>query len=84
MILCRMWKYVPLISYLGRYSLIVLGFHTFLVAPLRFVFSFAGELGQYILTYAAIALLMRYVVIPFSIRFFPYFTAQKELIRSRS
>ena len=84
MILCRMWKYVPLISYLGRYSLIVLGFHTFLVAPLRFVFSFAGELGQYLLTYLAIALLMRYVIIPLSIRFFPYFTAQKELIRSRN
>ena len=55
-----------------------------LVAPLRFVFSFAGELGQYLLTYLAIALLMRYVVIPLSIRFFPYFTAQKELIRSRN
>ncbi len=82
LIFCRLLERLPLISYLGRYSLIVLGFHTFFVAPLRFVFSFAGEIGQYVLTYVAIALLMRFVVIPFSIRFFPYFTAQKELIRS--
>ena len=82
LIFCRLMERLPLISYLGRYSLIVLGFHTFFIAPLRFVFSFAGEIGQYVLTYVAIALLMRFVVIPFSIRFFPYFTAQKELIRS--
>ncbi len=79
--ICRILKRLPVISYIGRYSLVVLGFHTFLVAPLRFVFSFAGEAGQYILTYVAIALLMRYVVIPVSIKIFPYFVAQKDLIR---
>ena len=72
---------LPLISYIGRYSLVVLGFHTFLVGPMRFIFSFASPVGQYILSFIAIAILMRFLIIPISIKFFPYFTAQKDLIK---
>ena len=72
---------LPLISYIGRYSLVVLGFHTFLVRPMRFIFSFASPVGQYILSFIAIAILVRFLIIPISIKFFPYFTAQKDLIK---
>ena len=71
---------LPLISYIGRYSLIVLGFHTFLVGPMRYIYSSTSEFIQYILSFVSIIILMRFIIIPISIRLFPYFTAQKDLI----
>ena len=42
---------LPLISYIGRYSLIVLGFHTFLVGPFKTIYAFASPVGAYVLTF---------------------------------
>mgnify|MGYP000207098099 len=72
---------LPLISYIGRYSLIVLGFHTFLVGPFKTIYAFASPVGAYVLTFFSILILMRCVVIPISVKVFPFFTAQKDLIK---
>lgn len=78
--LAKALKRLPLFSYIGRYSIIVLGFHMFLMGPSRYLFSFASPVGQYLLSFLAITLAMRFVVIPLSLKWLPYFTAQKDLI----
>ena len=47
---------IPLISYIGRYSLIVLGFHTFLVGPFKTLYAFTSPVGAYVLTFFSILL----------------------------
>lgn len=75
---------VPIISYFGRYSIIILGTHTLILVPLRLVFyRLFGE--QYWVYWAILAVIMtlELIIIPVMIRLFPHFTAQKELIRKR-
>ena len=73
-------KKLPVFSYIGRYSIIVLGFHMFLMGPSRYLFSFASPVIQYILSFITITLAMRFAIIPISLKILPYFTAQKDLI----
>lgn len=69
---------LPIFSYLGRYSLIVLGFHTFFVGPLHYIYSFQSVIIEHFVILLTIVMLMYLVVIPFSISFLPYFVAQKD------
>lgn len=77
-IISKKLKRLPIISYLGRYSLIVLGFHTFFVGPLHYIYSFQSVIIEHFVILLTIAMLMYLLVIPFSIRFLPYFVAQKD------
>ena len=78
--LSKALKKLPVFSYIGRYSIIVLGFHMFLMGPSRYLFSFASPVIQYILSFITITLAMRFAIIPISLKILPYFTAQKDLI----
>ncbi len=74
-IICRIIKKLFFFSYVGRYSIVVLG--TF--APIsHFLSSCFGLTG---VIQAAITLALMPIMIYVSIHFFPYFTAQKDLIR---
>lgn len=75
---------IPFVTYLGEFSLIILGTHSLLLTPLRKIAT--GVIGE---TYAAnwltlgLLLLLEFAIIPLMVRFFPHFTAQKELIKPR-
>lgn len=71
--LCQRINHLPYISYVGRYSIIVLVTHE----PLIRIMSYISNAGIYA-TFAIIA--ASYIlIIPFMRKYFPYVTAQKEL-----
>ena len=86
MIVSNILGKLPVFSYIGRYSIVVLGFHTFLIRPLKFVFSFFPMPLPclYVAIFVCVVLLMRFLVIPLSLRLFPCFVAQKDLISCKS
>lgn len=72
---------IPLITYLGEFSLIILGTHSLLLIPLIKIVR--GTVGAgYAANWLVLGLLlaMEFAIIPVMKRFFPHFTAQKELI----
>jgi len=75
---------LPLFSYIGRYSIILLLTHGIL---LRFMTPYYHYLSQFInVTIATflmtvILLLSYYLIIPFMCRYFPYVTSQRPLLR---
>lgn len=73
--------HLPVFSYIGRYSIVVLGFHAFLISPMKFAWSFVPVNGtaRHFLVFLTIILLMRFVVIPVSLKLFPRLIAQKNL-----
>ena len=73
-ILCRAIKRIPLISYLGRYSLVVLGTH-------YVVLSIFSEFMSSEAMVFALTVLSMFAIIPVFIKIFPYLTAQKDLFR---
>ncbi len=73
---------VPIISYFGRYSLIVLGTHYFVIGVLRLIVQkFLGIDDKTIvwLSILVVTMAIEIPVIYLLIRYFPRFTAQKEL-----
>lgn len=73
---------VPIISYFGRYSLIVLGTHYFVIGILRLIVQeFLGIDDKTIvwLSILVVTMVIEIPVIYLLIRYFPKFTAQKEL-----
>lgn len=87
LLICKYVGRLPYISYLGRYSIIVLVTHgllnNILNRSIRHIFNL--PLGdsefQLILLISIIALMA--LVIPFCRRFFPYITAQKSLLETK-
>ncbi len=84
--LCKMIKRLPLISYVGRYSIIILVLHFILKRPAEFtIVSIFGDDCSYrgILIFV-ITLAINIVCIPLCLRFIPYLVAQKDLIRTKN
>lgn len=77
-LICRKINKLPFVSYLGRYSLIVFGTHYAYLTILRFKFN----LPNYI--YFIIILALMPPTIWFFKKFFPYFTAQKDLLKYKA
>lgn len=83
--LSRFFGYIPFISYIGRYSIILLVTHLPLIQrlmPRLFrleipVWWLSALIGTVIVS------LLYYAIIPICKRFLPYVTAQKELLRSK-
>ena len=75
LIICRWLTKLPYVSYVGRYSLIVLGTH----------FAYLTIIRHYVNWPPYIEFVIILILMPPSIwlfkKFFPYFTAQKELIK---
>lgn len=72
---------VPVISFLGRYSIIVLGTHWFILLILNRFLSFISN--GWLLT-SVLVVLVAFIEIPvvlFLIRYFPQFVCQKDLIK---
>ena len=73
---------MPVINYIGRYSLIVLGTHSIIILLIRsVVFKLIGEsYGSYWVV-LAVLIAAELIIIPVMIKLFPKFTAQDELIK---
>ncbi|MBQ0016786.1 MAG: acyltransferase [Bacteroidales bacterium] len=82
--LCKLVKHLPVVSYVGRYSIIILVLHCpliNLVAPLVDTLFSSSSIAvrSYIILVVVVALSA--ACIPLCKRFLPHFTAQKDLIK---
>ncbi|MBD5232775.1 MAG: acyltransferase family protein [Bacteroidales bacterium] len=81
LLICKQIKWLPIVSYLGRYSIIVLGLHglylEFCTVPLSYFTSHTFTDIEIL----AIVLILCWLSIPVFKRYFPSFTAQTDLIR---
>lgn len=83
--LCKIIKRIPLVSYMGRYSIILLCTHHMIYRPVRVILEQIGYNNTYLfVTVAVITLLLSTAFIPFCIKYIPWFTAQKDLIKIAS
>lgn len=84
MLLCKSLKRYPVVSYLGRYSIVTLGIH----APLlHFLRPFAALLpgGEWVQSAALLLLTLALCLLltPLIVRYMPFLVAQKDLLRFR-
>ena len=83
MVISKNIKSLPVITYIGKYSLIILGTHVFLILPIRFIASNLIAGPGYVLLPWVLVIICSIPVIWFMKRYFPWFTAQKDLIHAR-
>lgn len=76
LMLCKLVGKLPLVSYCGRYSIILLGLHHMIYRPLLFILNDVNG-GRWIV--AVITIMLCVAMIPICVRFIPAFTAQKDL-----
>ena len=78
LLICKVIKRVPVVSYVGRYSIIVLCTHM----PVSvFVGYLTGKIGlHFYMSSTLFTLLICLGLIPLFVRFLPWFVAQKDLI----
>ena len=82
---CKNLPHIPVITYIGRYSLIVLGTHSIILGPIRsVVFKIIGESYGSYWAVLGVVIAAELIIIPVMIKLFPKFTAQEELIKARS
>lgn len=80
--LCKIIKRIPIVSYMGRYSIILLCTHHLIYRPVRVILNKMGCEGELqSIAVAAIALFLSTALIPLCIKYIPWFTAQKNLIK---
>lgn len=72
--------HLPIISYAGRYSLIILGIHFPMQYLIMLILKNIGVEGTPLLNFISITTLS-ILSIPIFVKYFPYFTAQKDLIK---
>lgn len=82
-LLCKWIKHIPIISYIGRYSIIALCIHNFINRPVEYLVLrtplAAYSNGVYFTAFFTIVITL--ACIPVCIKLIPYFTAQKDLIK---
>lgn len=79
--LCKIIKNVPFITYVGRYSIIILCVHHLIYRPLIVFFRMILPESEFVSFLIALAtLLLSAACIPFFKRYLPWFCAQKDLI----
>lgn len=82
---CKNLPRIPIITYIGRYSLIVLGTHSIILGPIRsVVFKLIGESYGSYWAVLGVVIAAELIIIPIMIKLFPKFTAQEELIKAHS
>lgn len=83
--LCKIIKHIPLVSYMGRYSIILLCTHHMIYRPVRVILDRMGCDGEFqSIAVAVITLFLSTALIPLCIKYIPWFTAQKDLIKLSS
>jgi fucose 4-O-acetylase-like acetyltransferase len=84
LLVCKFINHIPYVSWLGRYSIIILVTHllisAFTVRVISTVIPSASTLIHDIVNYVLIIGLMS-MVIPFCKKYLPYITAQKDLLQ---
>ncbi len=71
---------IPILSYIGQYSLIVLGTHSLYCSPLKYLVKVCfGDTNFNSLIVWGLMMIIQIPTIYFFIKFFPQFTAQKTL-----
>lgn len=83
LLLCKGIGKLPVVSYLGRYSIIVLGLHMVLMSPIRVALRSSDPMLCNVVSGIS-ALLLCLIAIPVCIRLVPRFTAQKPLFPETS
>ncbi len=73
---CYIIKRIPFISYLGRYSIVLLGTHSIILYLCNNIFSITDPYIQFAIIMATAPLLIWLLT-----KFLPHFTAQKDLIK---
>lgn len=79
---CKIIKYIPLVSYMGRYSIVLLCTHHMVYRPLKVLLikiSVGGDYRDIII--AIFTLLISTALIPVCKKYIPWFVAQKDLIK---
>ena len=80
--LCKSIKRLPIISHIGRYSIILLCVHHMIYRPVKVVLQITNnEVINNNYSVAAITLLLSILCIPLCIKTIPWFVAQKDLIK---
>ncbi len=77
--LCKIIRHLPFLSYFGRYSIIPLCMHHLIYRPVKLVLIHIGMDRVWLLS--LITVLLCWACIPLCIKYIPYFTAQKDLIK---
>lgn len=80
LLLCKGIKRVPYISYIGRYSIIPLCTHHLIYRPVK-VLLLRLDVAYIDLWSVVITIILCSLCIPICIKYFPYVTAQKDLIK---
>lgn len=75
-------KYLPIVSFMGRYSIIVLCTHQLFILVLKQFFEYSNIDNLYItvVLFVITSILCYFIIYPLK-KYLPYFTAQKELIK---
>ncbi len=82
LMLCKAVKRLPFVSYFGRYSIIPLCTHHLIYRPVQLVVAKIiplDEGGAYIV--AATTVFICFLIIPLFVKYLPYVTAQKDILR---
>lgn len=80
--LAKKIKHIPVISYWGRFSIIILVTHRMVYQMYEPIISYCGLYGwSAILVNLTVTMFSYFAIIPFIRRFLPYVTAQKDLIK---
>lgn len=77
---CKIIKRLPFVSYFGRYSIIPLCVHHLIYRPVDVALSYFNISGGVFV--ATITVLLCWGGIPLCIRYIPWYTAQKDLIKA--
>lgn len=82
LLLCKQIGHIPVVSYIGRYSIIPLGIHAVFI---HYVAKFPVAIGMPYPTAVtfAITIVLSLACIPIMKRYLPYVTAQKDLLTDR-
>lgn len=82
LIICKTIKWLPVISYIGRYSIIVLGLHIIFLGYFPWLINMVSRLEFTPHKELLLSLLLCWISIPIFKKLFPKFTAQKDLIKT--
>lgn len=83
LLFCKIVKYLPFVSYCGRYSIILLCTHHLFYRPIKLVLMklWFVPTEHVVWITAILTLLCCYISIPLCVKYIPCFTAQKDLIK---
>lgn len=80
--LCKAVRWLPVVSYLGRYSIVLLCVHHLIYRPLIVIFTKLGiNPPNLLICVIAGTLILSALCIPICKRWLPWFVAQKDLIK---